>query len=198
MPKFSIIIPTHNSAEFMRKCLDSVVEQICKDYELIIICDKCEDDTETIAREYTDKVIVTDYGNDGMARNAGLDIATGEWVLFLDDDDWWLHEYVLEQLDEKTKTTSADLLAFSFIFKHWMYAKPHHPSGGLWVAVWCKCWKRSFIGSTRFPYVYPSDLAFHRLIMAKNPRVVEWDMPMYYYNFMRKGSQTELEIRGNG
>ena len=62
MPKFSIIVPTHNSEEFMSKCLDSVVSQTCKDYELIIICDKCSDNTEKIARTYTDKVIVTDLG----------------------------------------------------------------------------------------------------------------------------------------
>ena len=192
MPKFSIIVPTHNSEEFMSKCLDSVVSQTCKDYELIIICDKCSDNTENIARTYTDKIIVTDYGNDGMARNAGLDVATGDWILFLDDDDWWLHEYVLEQINDKVGKQNEDLLCFSFIFKHWMYAPPQHPSGHLWIAVWCKCWRRSFIGTERFPNVYPADAPFHAKMMNKHPKIVKWDMPMYYYNYMRKGSQTEI------
>ena len=194
MPKYSIIIPLHNSAEFCRKCLDSVKQQTFTDYELILICDKCEDNTEEIAREYTDKVIVTEYGNDGMSRNAGLDKATGEWILFLDDDDWWLHEYVLAQIDEKLNEVGhhIDLLCFSFIFKHWCYAKPHHLNGSLWIAIWCKAWRRSFIGDTRFPNVYPADAPFHSIMMRKRPRIVEWDMPLYYYNYMRKGSQTDL------
>ena len=194
MPKYSIIVPLHNSAEFCRKCLDSVKQQTFTDYELILICDKCEDDTEEIAMEYTDKVIVTEYGNDGMSRNAGLDKAIGEWILFLDDDDWWLHEYVLAQIDEKLNEVGhrIDLLCFSFIFKHWCYAKPHHPTGGLWIAIWCKAWRRTFIGNTRFSNVYPADAPFHRIMMEKRPRIVEWDMPMYYYNYMRKGSQTDL------
>ncbi len=193
MPKFSIIIPLHNSEAFCRKCLDSVKQQTYTDYELIIVCDKCEDNTEAIAREYTDKVIVTQYGNDGMARNAALDVAQGEWVLFLDDDDWWLHEFVLEQIAGKLAEYGyIDLLCFSFIFKGWCYAKPHHPSGGLWIAIWCKAWKRTTIGNTRFDNVYPADVTFHRKMMAKNPRVAEWDMPMYYYNYMRKGSQSDI------
>jgi len=197
MPKFSIIVPLHNSADFCRKCLDSVKQQTFKDYELIIICDKCEDNSADVAREYTDNVIITEFGNDGMSRNAGLDRANGEWILFLDDDDWWLHEYVLEQIDRKLNEVGAniDLLCFSFIFKGWMYAEPHHPQGGMWIAIWCKCWKRSFIGTTRFPNVYPADAQFHRRILAKNPRTLEWDMPMYYYNYMRKGSQSEIYRR---
>lgn len=192
--KYSIIIPLHNSAEFCRKCLDSVKQQTFTDYELIIICDKCSDNSAEIAREYTDKVIITEFGNDGMSRNAGLDVAKGEWILFLDDDDWWLHEYVLEQIDNKLKQVGnqIDILCFSFIFKGWCYAKPNHPEGGLWIAVWSKCWKRSSIGTTRFDNVYPADVTFHRKMMAKNLRRAEWDMPIYYYNYLRKGSQSDI------
>ncbi len=193
MPKYSIIVPLHNSAEFCQKCLDSVRDQTFKDYELIIVCDKCTDNTEQVAREYSDRVLVTEYGNDGMARNAALDQATGEWVLFLDDDDWWLHEYVLEQINEKLREAgNIDLLCFSFIFKGWCYAKPHHPSGGLWIAIWCKAWRRAAIGNTRFDNVYPADVTFHKKMMAKPLRKAYWDMPMYYYNYMRKGSQSDI------
>ena len=196
MPKFSIIVPLHNAASFCRKCLDSVRTQTFTDYELIIICDKCTDNSAEIAREYTDNVIITEYGNDGMSRNAGLDRATGEWVLFLDDDDWWLHEYVLEQINDKLmETGNIDWLCFSFIFRHWMYAEPHHPSGGAWIAIWCKCWRRAFIGDMRFDKKYPSDVSFHHKALAKHPRIVEWDMPMYYYNYMHEGSQTYLHSR---
>ena len=191
MPKFSIIIPLHNSAKFCRKCLDSVAFQTFKDYELIVVCDNCKDNSAEVAREYTDKVLITSYGTDG-SRNAGLDIATGEWILFLDDDDWWLHEYVLEQLDGKLKTLGdIDVLCFSFIFKGWCYATPRQMNGALWIAVWNKCWKRSFIGNVRFPAdVLPADGQFHLSMLHKNPKIEEWDMPMYYYNFLHEGSQS--------
>ena len=189
MPKFSIIIPTHNSEKFCRKCFDSVASQTYKNYELIIVCDKCKDGTEKIAREYTDKVVITDLGNDS-SRNAGLDIATGEWVLFLDDDDWWLHEYVLEQLANRVGKHDEDILCFSFIFKGVGYAGPRDHKAGRWIAVWCKAWRRSFIGNTRFFNEFPADAYFHRDMFAKNPKVDEWDMPMYYYNYLRPGSQT--------
>ena len=70
-PFFSVIIPAHNSQAYIRKGLESIRQQRFTDYELIIVCDACTDDTELVAKAYTDKVIVTEYGLDGMARNAG-------------------------------------------------------------------------------------------------------------------------------
>ncbi len=92
MPKFSIIIPAHNSAKFIKKALDSVKIQTFKDYELIVVCDACTDKTAEIARKYTDKVIKVDFTNEGRTRNVGLDAAVGDWILWIDDDDWWMHE----------------------------------------------------------------------------------------------------------
>lgn len=187
--KFSIILPAYNSEKYIRKALESICSQTYKDYELIVICDSCEDNTEEIARSYGAKVILVNYCNDGLTRNAGLDVAQGDWILFMDADDWWLHEYVLEQLAEKLG--DEDILCFSFIFKHWKYATPMGNGGDRWVAVWNKCWRRSFIGDTRFPAVIPnSDSYFHTAMFKKNPKIVDWDMPMYYYNYMCEGSVT--------
>ena len=191
MPRFSIIIPAHNAEKHIRKALDSIKEQTFRDYELIVICDSCTDDTAQVALIYGAKVIKVDYHNDGLSRSRGLDEATGEWVLFMDDDDWWLHEYVLSQIDEKLRehNDSMDVLCFSFIFKGYKYAKPDGNRGNHFCAVWNKCWKRSCIGSTRFPNIPScSDLHFHTEMFAKQLQIIDWDMPMYYYNFMRPGS----------
>lgn len=196
--RFSIIIPAHNSSAFIRKALDSIKQQTFKDYELIVICDSCTDNTEEIAKEYTDKVERCHYGQDGQTRNLGIDMAKGEWLLFMDDDDWWLHEFVLAQLDKKLKELHhPDVLCFSFIFKGWKYADPRSNRGGRWTAVWNKCWRRDFVGKSRFSSVeHWSDVDFDRAVMSRNPRVFDWDMPMYYYNYLREGSQTELVKRG--
>ena len=88
--RFSIIIPAHNEEKNIRKALESVKSQEFKDYEVIVVCDSCTDNTEAIAREYGARVYVTDVHRDSLARNIGLDHARGEWVLFMDADDWYL------------------------------------------------------------------------------------------------------------
>lgn len=200
MTRFSIIIPAFNSANHITKALNSVKNQTFKDYELIVICDRCVDKTEQIARKYTTKVEKVNFGNDGRSRSRGLDIATGEYVLFMDDDDWFLHEFVLEMLDAKLKRfkPAIDVLCFSFIYKGKGYAEPisHINGNERWIAVWSKCWRRQAIGRTRFPDVRMcSDRYFHEAMMKKPISITEWDMPLYYYNFMRVGSQTEISKR---
>ena len=61
-PFFSVIVPAHNSAAWIRKGLDSIRAQVWDNYELIVVCDACTDNTAEIAREYTDKVIITGGG----------------------------------------------------------------------------------------------------------------------------------------
>lgn len=194
-PRFSIIIPAYNASGHIKKALESIKSQDFKDYELIVVCDSCTDDTEEIALNYGASTVCVNFHNDGLTRSKGLDFAKGEYVLFMDDDDWWLHEYVLTQIDDKLKKeNNPDVLAFSFIFKGWKYADPHGNGGSRWIACWNKAWKRSCIGNTRFPNIkMSSDVNFHHDMMKKNLRIVDWDMPMYYYNYMRVGSQTEID-----
>ena len=195
--RFSIIIPAHNSENYIRNALNSIKQQVFTDYELIVVCDSCTDNTATVAREYGADVYEVNFGCDGPTRSKGIDVAKGEFLLFMDDDDWWLHEYVLTQLNKKLKESpNVDILCFSFIFKGWKYASPLGCNGGRWIAVWNKCWRREFVGDTRFPDVkLESDITFHKKMFSKRPRIVDWDMPMYYYNYMRVGSQTEIDRR---
>ena len=186
--KFSIIIPAYNAEGHIYNALDSITEQTFKDYELIVICDSCKDKTAQMARDAGAIVEEVEYHNDGLSRSRGLDIAKGEWILFMYDDDWWLHEFVLDQINRHL-SDDIDILAFSFIWHGVKYADPLGNGGRLFPAVWNKCWKRSFIGSTRFPNVYSiSDGYFHSEMMQKNPRIKTWYMPMYFYNYLRPGS----------
>lgn len=186
--KFSIIIPAHNAENHISNALESITEQTFTDYELIVVCDSCTDQTADMAREAGAVVEEVNYHCDGPTRSRGLDIAQGEWVLFMDDDDWWLHEYVLEQINSRL-ADDIDVLAFSFIWRGVKYASPTSNAGTLYPSVWNKCWRRSVIGDTRFPNVYSiSDAYFHGEMMEKHPRIKMWDMPMYYYNYLRPGS----------
>lgn len=198
--KYSIIVPVHNSEKFMRRCLDSIKMQTVTDYELIVVCDRCSDSSEEIAREYADKVVISDWGNDG-SRQEGLDVAEGEWVLFLDDDDWWLHEYVLAVIDEEIE---GDILCFGFVFKGVGCVKPYRFVCGrriLWPSVWSKCYRREFIQDVRFNSISPTadgnaaDIDWTQRVLAKRPKLKMLDQALYYYDYLRAGSQTVTKVR---
>lgn len=203
MPKYSIIVPAYNAEDRIRKVLGSITSQEFKDYELIVVCDSCKDDTEKIAREeFNARTFPVEFGNDGLSRSKGLDEATGEWVLFLDDDDWWLHEYCLTMIDQAVEQVKdkKDLIQFGFIWKGYGYypSSPNNKNRNgesfLYSNVWTKCFRRSFIGDTRFPNVHSvSDAKFMEAIMLKAPRVAYLDYPIYYYNWLREGSISQKD-----
>lgn len=197
--RFSIIIPVHNAEDRIEKSLKIIASQTFKDYELICVCDSCKDNSAEICRKYGAKVIEVEFHNDGLSRSAGLDAAKGEWVLFLDDDDWWLHELVLESIDRKISLVgdeNIDILCFSFYWNGIGYKEPMGNNGNIFPNVWSKCWKRSFIGNTRFPEVHSiSDLKFSEAMFIKGPKVCIWDNLIYFYNYMRPGSITEIDSK---
>jgi len=192
---FSIIIPSHNGASRIAKALDSCISQSFKDFELIVVCDACTDNTVDIARSYNAKVIEVDVRRDGLARNAGIDAAVGDWILFLDDDDWWLHEFVFQQLKQIIGDGSADVINYAVIWKHNGYVS--YPPGRFLGMAAGHCWKRSFVADTRFDSAsYSSDTHFLDALIAKRPVSLTTALPMYYYNYMREGSLSDLHKKG--
>lgn len=191
MPKFSIILPVHNAADYIRRTLESILNQSFTDYELIVICDSCTDNTQEIVESYGIAPLVVEYGHSAPTRNAGMDAASGEWLLFTDDDDWWLHEYAFEELAAQC-TDDCDIVAYSFIWKGVGYTRPVRPGGIYWPAPWTKAYRRSMVGDIRFPWAYPDDLLFTNKILSERfARIKAFDSPLYYYNYMRPGSITD-------
>lgn len=186
---FSIIIPAHNAADRIEKTIMSVWEQSFKDWELIVVCDRCEDGTDKVAEEYgVDKVIHVDFGNDGLTRNAGLAAASGDWVLFMDDDDWFLHEFALREIYSNLDD-NIDVLLFGFIFRHVGVAHPLREGDHIWPAVWNKCYRREYIKDLKFRNIkYESDLDWTQRLFKMGPNFRTLDEPLYYYNYLRPGS----------
>ena len=92
MPKVSIIVPVYNSSRYLPQCLESVLLQSFKDYEVLLVDDGSTDGSGSICDEFAKKderfhVFHKDNGGVSSARNLGLDAATGEWITFLDSDD---------------------------------------------------------------------------------------------------------------
>lgn len=109
MAKISVIIPVYNTERYLRECLDSVVNQSFQDIEIICVNDGSTDHSAEILNEYAQKdsrIQIVSQVNQGLsaARNAGLDVATGAWITFIDSDDALPHDAlkILYAVAEKT------------------------------------------------------------------------------------------------
>ena len=115
-PKISVVIPVYNVEQFLRECVDSVLEQTVSDFEIILVDDGATDSSGAICDEYGAKdqrVRVIHQANGGLsaARNRGLDAANGEYIYFLDSDDY-LAPNTLEALLECAEQAAADVVFF--------------------------------------------------------------------------------------
>lgn len=115
--KVSVIIPVYNVEKYLRVCLDSIVKQTLKDVEIIIVDDGSTDSSTKIVDEYevaceNVKVFHKENGGQGSARNLGIRHATGEYIYYMDSDDY-LDESALEILYDKAHKEDLDILLFA-------------------------------------------------------------------------------------
>ena len=112
MTKISVIIPVYNVEKYLRKCLDSIINQTFKDIEIIAINDCSTDNSLSILREYEAKGIklINLPKNAGVstARNIGIDTATGKYIAFIDSDDW-IDKIFFEKLYLAAEKHEADI-----------------------------------------------------------------------------------------
>lgn len=92
----TVIIPCHNGGQWITEALDSIQRQSRRPEEVIVIADRCSDDSRSVAANHCLHPIVleTDFGNAAEARNFGVGFANGETISFLDADDWWLEHHL--------------------------------------------------------------------------------------------------------
>lgn len=129
MPRFSIIIPVYNVQQYLPHCLDSVLAQTCPDWEAVCVNDGSMDGSLAILNEYASKdkrFRIIDQPNGGLsaARNAGIRAAKGEYIFFLDSDDWIVPD-ALEHLNRNVH--GQDMLCFAgrkFIEAEQAYHQP--------------------------------------------------------------------------
>ncbi len=119
MTKFSIIVPVYNVEKYLKECLDSIVNQTFGDFEIICINDESTDRSLDILKEYSEhdsRFVVISQKNQGqgVARNKGINLAKGEYVLFVDPDDW-IELNTLEILNKKISCSYADIIQFNHI-----------------------------------------------------------------------------------
>lgn len=156
--KFSIIIPNYNKEEYVRDTLDSVFNQTYKNIEVIVVDDGSTDNSINIINEYNVKLLHTNRKRAGGARNIGIDNASGDYLIFLDSDDYFSNDQVIEKLASTINNQDLIFLAFTrdkfgnvydVIEEHEDISKKIENTKYLGCPT--KCFKKSLLDNIRFP-----------------------------------------------
>ena len=111
--KITVIVPVYNVESYLRKCLDSIIAQTYKNIEIVVVNDGSTDASAEICKEFVEidhRIIYIEQENSGLsaARNTGLENMSGDYVTFVDSDDWIELDYV-ETLYKKITQYQADI-----------------------------------------------------------------------------------------
>lgn len=198
----SVIIPVYNSEKYLDRCLSSILNQSYKDIEVIVVNDGSTDSSKEICQKYDVKVIDSEHRGLSAARNIGIEHANGEWLMFLDSDDWVSEDFCRIPL-EAANRYDADLVCFRRydVDEEGRPLKSDYavnrPSGAVTheeavdygeIVVWNKLYRREMFNGIRFPegYVFEDLFVTHNLIYRAERPVLLLDK-LYYYRH-RKGS----------
>lgn len=187
-----MIIPAHDAADFLGQCLDSVLGQSFTDREVLLVADSCTDDTVRIARDRGVEAIEVRVGAPGLARNAALDRARGEYYLYLDADDYYLSGDALRIIDAELTREPVDVLAFGFMAGQRL-ARPRNAAGKfLWNNMWSRAWRAQTFRHLRFgPERAGEDGLYDRAAAALRPSIRALDVPLVQYRYPRVGSLSD-------
>lgn len=123
MSKVSIIMPVYNAEKYLCEAIESVLKQTYTDFELLLINDKSTDNSKEICREYSEKdsrIVLLENNSEshgpGPTRNIGLDYATGEYIYFMDADDW-IDISLLQYTVNRMRETNADIVQFGVMYE---------------------------------------------------------------------------------
>ena len=202
-PKISVIVPVYNTEKYLHRCIDSVLAQTYKDFELLLIDDGSKDSSGAICDEYAArdsrvKVFHKENGGVSSARNAGLAIASGDWIMHLDGDDW-IEPDMLERLIRKGEDTGADIVMGDFLFAYSdrdiLYSLPDWDNNktaslnryitSVWTCVWGGIHKRSLyeVYQLKSPQgvTYCEDFHLMARLCYYAKKVVNIHQPFYHY-----------------
>jgi len=208
MKLLSVIIPVYNVKPYLEKCVESIVDQTYHNLQIILVDDGSTDGSQTICDELAQKdsrIVVIHKENGGLstARNVGMDRAKGDYIAFVDSDDW-LERNMYEVLINQLEAHDADLVACSFYECKGDEKKAVGDSKNISVfnteeifinknqlrfLVWNKVFRRSFVEKLRFvPGQVYEDFHFCRQVFLKTKKLIYLDVPFYDYRISRPGN----------
>ena len=191
--KLSVIVPVYNAQAYLRDCIGSLLGQTMDDYEVILVNDGSTDNSQEIIDEYqmaypqVIRSLSVYNGGQGRARNLGLEIAKGDYVGFVDSDDWVLPEMYLKMY-RKAETEDADVVVCDIkkiyadrsteLLTTWREDKPIASAGSA-----CdKIFRRQVVGDIRFPEgLWYEDFAFSAKVLMRSRKTVHIPEMLYMY-----------------
>lgn len=204
MMKISVIVPVYNTENYLKRCLDSLVNQSLKDIEIIIINDGSQDNSQLIIDEYTKKHkniygYKKDNGGMSSARNMGLTKANGEFIAFVDSDDY-IDKNALKKMYEKAKKDNLDIVVCDSVNvyedgkKEYIHSNLHYSKNDIYnyiIAPPMACtriFKKEVFNKVKFKEgIFYEDLELVPSLISVTTKVGFIEEGLYYY-FQRNGS----------
>ena len=198
MPKVSVIVPVYNVEKYIEKCLNTLVNQTLQDIEIIVVNDGATDNSEKIINEflekYPEKIVYLKKENGGLsdARNFGIPYAKGEYIAFVDSDDY-VETFMYEEMYEIAKKENSDMVECDFIWEYpnksridtgEIYNNKKEMAQKVRVVAWNKLIKKSILDETKieFPKGYRyEDLEFTYKLIPYLDKVSFLKKPCVHY-----------------
>lgn len=220
MAEVSIIVPVYQVEKYIRQCVDSILAQTFTDFELILVDDGSRDKSGQICDEYAGmdervKVIHKENGGAADTRNRGMDQAVGNYVMFVDSDDY-IAPTMLECLYRNMLNENADIAACNYLyfFEHdrkkdfatnvksevltgseIFYYRKNERNYGFWTVVWNKLMKRETVGKVRFRSgKYYEDEFWANEIYQMDIKIVTIPECLYYYRQHENSTMRQKKI----
>lgn len=192
MCKFSIIIPNYNEEKYIRRCLNSIFQQTINQssYEVIVIDDGSIDCSIDIITEYNVKLLKSNRLGAGGARNKGIDIAKGKYILLLDSDDYLYKNDVLERLDKELDNQDIVFVKYKQILGKEEKVIEENNLNTLEEQIYksnhfcctLKCFKKELTEGLRYKNkTYHEDISFTVELMCKAKTLLYFDEILYVY-----------------
>lgn len=217
----TIIIPVYNLEYYIARCLDSVLAQTYSNLQVIVVNDGSKDNSLKIIKQYEERdsrIILIDKANEGVsaARNMGVDIAMGEYIMFIDGDDW-IDTNMVETLYLLAVENNTDFVGGGFVFEELKSGRKRFSPIGfhpqviegknilrnyltghyLWGSVWGGMYRRTFLNEYNLRFDkgirYGEDVFFNLQVMSKANKVLVCENH-FYHVLVRPSSVTRQTV----
>ncbi len=213
MPKVSVIVPFYNVEKYIEKCLETLVNQTLDDIEIILVNDGSKDKTVDIVKKYkemySNKIVYLEKENGGLsdARNYAIPYARGEYIAFLDSDDY-VETNMYKEMYEIAQKENSDMVECNFIWEYpnkaridigTTYNNKHEMIEKIRVVAWNKLIKREILEKSKvqFPKGYRyEDVEFTYKLIPFLEKVSFCKTPMVHY-VQREGSISNVQNKRN-